>query len=126
MAEPQSIAAIAAKSAASGALTAAALPLDPITMSVGLVAALVALLHIAPPEGQTRTPLRVFALVVASGFLSGVFVPVAAAAGTNYLPWLATVGDRSLHLAVAAIIGALPHVAPTLWRLWRESKGGVA
>lgn len=126
MADPQSISAIAAKSAASGALTAAALPLDPVTMGVGLVAALVALLHITPPEGQTRTPLRVFALVAASGFLAGVFVPVAVAGGVNYLPWLHSAGDRALHLAAAAVIGALPHVAPTVWRLWREAKKGAA
>lgn len=116
--------ATAAKSAASGALTAATLPLDPVTMAVGLVAALVALLHIAPPDGEHRTPLRVFALVVSSGFLAGVFVPVAVAGGMNYLPWVATAGDRAMQLAAAAIIGALPHVAPLLWRLWREAKGG--
>lgn len=118
------LSATAAKSAASGALTAATLPLDPVTMAVGLVAALVALLHIAPPDGEHRTPLRVFALVVSSGFLAGVFVPVAVAGGMNYLPWVATAGDRAMQLAAAAIIGALPHVAPLVWRLWRESKGG--
>lgn len=118
--------ATAAKSAASGSLTAITLPIDPITMAVGLVAALVALLHISPPPGEARTPLRVFALVAGSGFLAGVFVPVAVAGGINYLPWIATAGDRPLHLATAAVIGALPHVAPLLWRLWRETKGGAA
>lgn len=120
------IAATAAKSATSGSITALALPLDPITMAVGLVSALVALLHISPPEGQARTPWRVFALVAGSGFLAGVFVPVAVAGGINYLPWLGGVGDRAMHLAAAAVIGAAPHVAPMLWRLWRESKGGAA
>lgn len=115
----------AAKSAASGTLTAATLPIDPITMAVGLVAALVALLHITPPSGETRTPWRVFALVAGSGFLAGVFVPVAVAGGLNYLPWIATAGDRPLQLAAAAIIGAAPHVAPMLWCLWRETKGGM-
>lgn len=117
---------IAVKSAASGATLAATLPLDPITMGVGLVAALISLLHINPPEGETRTPLRVFALVAASGFLAGIFVPVAVAGGVNYLPWLSGAGDRPLQLAAAAVIGALPHVGPLLWRLWRESKGGAA
>jgi hypothetical protein len=112
------------KGAASGSLTAAALPLDPLTMAVGLVAALVALLHTPPTEGEPRTPLRVFALVVGSGFLAGVFVPVAAAGGINYLPWLATAGDRPLQLAAAAVIGAAPHIGPVLWRLWRQTKGG--
>jgi len=115
----------AAKSATSGALTAATLPLDPVTMAVGLVAALIALLHISPPPGEHRTPLRVFALVVSSGFLAGVFVPVAVAGGVAYLPWVATAGDRAMQLAAAAVIGALPHIAPLLWRLWREAKGGV-
>ncbi|MEY2653122.1 MAG: hypothetical protein RLZZ524_149, partial [Pseudomonadota bacterium] len=72
--------------------------------------------------GEARTPMRVFAMVVASGFLAGVFVPVAVAGGVNYLPWLATAGDRPLQLAAAAVIGAAPHVAPLLWRLWRASK----
>lgn len=129
MAEPAShggIATVAAKSAASGTLTAATLPIDPITMGVGLVAALVALLHIPPAPGQDRAGAKVFALVAGSGFLAGVFVPVAVAGGTNYLPWLTAAGDRPLQLAAAAVIGALPHVAPLLWRLWRESKGGPA
>lgn len=115
----------AAKSAASGGLTATTVGIDPVTMAVGLIAALVALLHVNPPPGESRTPLRVFALVVGSGFLAGVFVPVAVAGGINYLPWIATAGDRALQLAAAAIIGAAPHVAPVLWRLWRESKGGA-
>lgn len=119
------IAATGAKSALSGATTAATLPLDPITMGVGLVAALVALLHIAPPPGQDRTSWRIFALVVGSGFLAGVFVPVAVAGGINYLPWLQHVGSRPLDLAAAALIGAAPHVLPLLWRAWREQKGGA-
>lgn len=117
-----SLAPQAAKGATSGAALATTLPVDPITMGIGLAGALVALLHLPPTEGETRTPLRVFALVVASGFLAGVFVPVAVAGGLNYLPWLAAAGDRPLQLAAAALIGAAPHVAPFAWRLWRSSK----
>lgn len=120
------IAGTAVKSAGSGTLTATLLPLDPITMMVGLVSALVALLHISPPPGETRTPIRVFMLVAGSGFLAGVFVPVAVAGGVNYLPWISAAGDRAMHLAAAAIIGAAPHVLPLVWKAWRESKGGAA
>lgn len=120
------IAGTVVKSAGSGTLTAALLPLDPITMMVGLVSALVALLHISPPPGETRTPVRVFMLVAGSGFLAGVFVPVAVAGGVNYLPWISAAGDRAMHLAAAAIIGAAPHVLPLIWKAWRESKGGAA
>ena len=114
----------AAKGAASGAGISSTLPLDPITMGIGLVGALIALLHLPPDPDAARTPWRVFALVVASGFLAGVFVPVVVAGGTAYLPWLATVPDRHLQLAVAALIGAAPHLAPHLWRLWRAAKRG--
>jgi len=120
------IAGTAIKSAGSGSLTALTLPLDPITMAVGLIAALVALLHITPPPGETRTPIRVFMLVAGSGFLAGVFVPVVVAGGVNYLPWLHSAGDRAMHLAAAAIIGAAPHVLPLLWKIYKESKGGAA
>lgn len=131
MAEPHStgggaMAATAAKSAMSGGITAATLPLDPVTMAVGLIAALVALLHITPPTGQDRTPVKIFLLVASSGFLAGVFVPIVVAGGINYLPWMLTAGDRAMHLAAAALIGAAPHVAPLLWRLWREAKGGAS
>lgn len=125
MADP-SIATHAAKGAASGSGIAVTLPLDPITMAIGLVAALVALLHTSPPEGEARTPARVFLLVAASGFLAGVFVPVVVAGGLNYLPWLSSVADRPLQLAAAALIGAAPHIAPVLWRIWRTTKGGQA
>lgn len=131
MAEPSTtggsaVAATAIKSAGSGTLTATLLPLDPITMAVGLISALVALLHITPPPGEARTPVRVFALVAGSGFLAGVFVPVAVAGGINYLPWISTAGDRAMHLAAAAIIGAAPHVLPTLWKAYRDWRQGGA
>jgi hypothetical protein len=129
MAEPQTtgsaLAAGAAKGALSGGGIATTLPLDPVTMGVGLVAALITLLHIKPGENEPRTPLRVFALVVASGFMAGIFMPIAVAGGTHYLPWLTAAGDRPLQLAAAALLGVLPHLAPVLWRLYREQKGGA-
>lgn len=120
------VAGTAIKSAGSGTLTAALLPLDPVTMAVGLVSALVALLHISAPPGETRTPIRVFMLVASSGFLAGVFVPVAVAGGLNYLPWISAAGDRAAHLAAAAVIGAAPHVLPLFWKTYKDWKGGAA
>lgn len=130
MAEPNSsaagITAQAAKGGASGTALAAALPLDLITMGFGLAGALIALLHLPPDAGSARTPLRVFALVLTSGFLAGVAVPVAVAGSTAYLPWLSTVPDRMLQLFIATAIGALPHVLPHAWRLYRAVKRGEA
>lgn len=123
-AQVSALAQTAAKGGASGTALAATLPIDLITMGIGLAGALVALLHLPPDPSAERTPLRVFALVVASGFLAGVFVPVAVAGSTHYLPWLASVPDRPLQLAVAALIGAAPHLLPHLWRLYRATKRG--
>jgi ABC-type multidrug transport system permease subunit len=125
-AHASAIAQSAAKGGASGTALAAMVPLDPITMGIGLAAALVALLHLPPDPTVDRTPLRVFALVLASGFLAGVFVPVAVAGSTHYLPWLASVPDRPLQLAAAAAIGAAPHLLPYLWRIYRQVKRGEA
>ena len=125
-AHASAIAQSAAKGGASGTALAATLPIDPITMGIGLAAALVALLHLPPDPTVDRTPLRVFALVVASGFLAGVFVPVAVAGSTHYLPWLAAVPDRPLQLAAAAAIGAAPHLLPYLWHIYRQVKRGEA
>lgn len=116
----------AAKGGASGTALAAALPIDLITMGVGLVAALWALLHIPPDPNAARTPMHVFAMVIAGGFMAGVLVPVVIASGTHYIPWLGAVPDRSLQLAAAAFIGAAPHLLPYLWRLYRQVKRGEA
>lgn len=126
MAEPNSIATTAAKSAASGGAVATVAAFDPISMAVGLVAALIALLHTAPPEGQQRAPLAVFVLVASSSFMAGALVPIVVAAGLNYYPWLATAGLGGLSYAAAAIIGAAPHVVGPIWRAWRAAKGGAA
>lgn len=116
----------AAKGGASGTALATLVPLDLLTMAIGLVSALVALLHLPPDPEAARTPLRVFALVASSGFLAGVLVPVVVVGGTAYLPWLAQVPDRHLQLAAAAAIGAAPHLLPHLWRLYRRVKRGEA
>ena len=123
MADPN-LAGHAAKGAASGSGIAALLPLDPATMAVGLVGALWGLLHTTPKEGETRPPLRIFALVATSGFLAGVVVPVVVAGGINYVPWLAGVSNQSLQLTAAFLFGAAPHIGPSLWRTWRATKGG--
>lgn len=125
-ANASALAQTAAKGGASGTALTAMVPLDPITMGIGLAGALVALLHLPPDPTADRTPARVFALVVASGFLAGVFVPVAVAGSTHYLPWLTTVPDRPLQWAAAAAIGAAPHLLPYLWRIYRQIKRGEA
>lgn len=125
MAEPNSIAATAVKSAASGGAVAAVAAFDPVSMAVGLIAALIALLHTAPPEGQQRAPMAVFMLVASSSFLAGALVPVVVAAGLNYYPWLATAGMGGLSYAAAAVIGAAPHLAGPIWRAWRSTRGSA-
>ena len=95
----------------------------PLTMVVGFVAGLVVLLYISPPPGEQRTPFKVFLLMAGSAFLAGIFTPVAIAGSVNYLPWLTSVEHTGLRLAAGGMIWAAPHLAPLLWRLWRESKG---
>ena len=130
MADPHStagsaVAQAAVKSATSGGAVTAVVAFDPVTMAVGLIAALIALLHTAPPEGTPRAPLMVFILVASSAFLAGALVPVVVAGGLNYYPWLAAAGVGGMSYAAAAIIGAAPHLAAPLWRAWRQSKGGA-
>lgn len=129
MAEPHStagsaVAHAAAKSATSGGTVAAVVAFDPITMAVGLIAALIALLHTAPPDDQPRAPLMVFVLVASSAFLAGALVPVVVAGGLNYYPWIEGAGVGGMSYAAAAIIGAAPHLAAPMWRAWRQ-KGGA-
>jgi len=128
MADPQStgsaMLAAAAKSATSGGAVAAVVAFDPLTMAVGLVAALWALLHTNPPKGQSRAPVMVFVMVACSSFLAGALVPALVAAGLNYYPWLAHAGASGMSYAAAAIIGAAPHLAAPMWRAWRQ-KGGA-
>lgn len=117
MAEPNSV---ALKSAASGALTTTATGFDPVTMGIGFMAGLFALLVVTPQPGEKRTPLRIFGLVAGSAFLAGALVPVAVAGGINYAPWLVAVDAVSLQWAMAALLGATPHLAPMAWRLWKD------
>ncbi len=76
---------------------------------IGFMAGLVALMHV-PPKPGARTPLRVFALVAGSAFLSGIFAPLVAAATVNYFQWAAAVGSDSLRFAAAAAIGGGVHL----------------
>jgi hypothetical protein len=128
MADPQAagsaVVQAAAKSATSGSVVTAVVAFDLITMAVGLIAALIALLHTSPPEGQQRAPVMVFVLVAGSSFLAGALVPVVVAAGLNYYPWLLNAGTGGMSYAAAAIIGAAPHLAAPMWRAWRQ-KGGA-
>lgn len=119
------LATTAIKSGASGGAVAAVVAFDPIAMAVGLIAALIALLHTSPPEGQPRAPAMVFILVASSSFLAGALVPVVVAAGLNYAPWLEAAGAGGMSYAAAAIIGAAPHLAAPIWRAWRATKGGA-
>lgn len=125
MTEPNASAAASAggKAAISGTWIVATLPLDPATFVVGLIGALWAVVHLTPPEGETRTPPRIFILAASGGFFAGVFWPVAVAGGLNYVPWLSGVGDHPLRMAAAFVLGAAPQLAPVAWRLFREWKG---
>lgn len=115
---------VSIKSAVGGIATGVAFPFDPITMLVGLVASLIALLHIPPRDDEAaRTPQRIVALVASGAFMAGVFCPAAVAGGIHYFPWLTDVQYRSLEYAAAALIGAAPHVMPFAWKLWRGLKG---
>ncbi len=120
-----SLAAAAVKSAASGGTVAAVVAFDPVTMAVGLITALIALLHTSPPEGQPRATAMVFILVGSSAFLAGALVPVVVAAGLNYYPWLSQAGAGGMSYAAAAVIGAAPHLVAPIWRAWRAAKGGA-
>lgn len=79
------------------------------SLIIGFVAGLVALLHV-PPEVSQRTPLRIFALVAGSAFLSGIFSPVASAAMVGYFDWAKQVGADALRFASAAAIGGGVHL----------------
>jgi len=81
----------------------------PDAMLIGFVAGLVALLHV-PPDPTQRTPLRIFALVAGSAFLSGIFSPIAAAAAVGYFDWAKTIDHDTLRLAVSATIGGGVHL----------------
>lgn len=96
---------------------------DPLTMVAGFVIGLVVLLHIRPEPGETRTPFMVFLLMAGSAFLAGIFAPLAIAGGIHYFPWMGGVEHGGLRLAAGGLIGAAPHLAPVLWRMWRQNKG---
>ena len=93
-------------------------------LAIGFVAALVALLHLPPREGQARTPWRVFSLVAGASFLAGIFAPATAQAATAYLPWVAALGPDLLRVTSAAVIGVSAHVVIPLAFAWLARKAG--
>ena len=93
-------------------------------LAIGFVAALVALLHMPPRDGQARTPWRVFSLVAGASFIAGVFAPATAQAATAYLPWVASLGADLLRVTSAAIIGATANVGLPLVFGWMARKAG--
>jgi hypothetical protein len=93
-------------------------------LGIGFVAALVALLHMPPRDGQSRTPWRVFSLVAGASFLAGVFAPATAQAATAYLPWVAAMGPDLLRVTSAAVIGASANVVIPLGFAWLARKAG--
>lgn len=104
-------------------LTGTVLGLHYDALAIGFFAALVALLHMPPPEGA-RPILRVFALVAGSSFMAGIFAPVTALAAENYLPWTAALGPDLLRITSAALIGASVHVAIPLVFAFAKRKAG--
>lgn len=107
MAEPTTIVGVSAAAVATGAGIYLGLYAD--SLIIGFVAGLVALLHVPPEVGQ-RTPLRIFALVAGSAFLSGIFSPIASAAMVGYFDWAKPVGADALRFAAAAAIGGGVHL----------------
>lgn len=107
MAEPATTAGVAAAAVATGAGIYLGLYAD--ALIVGFVAGLVALLHVPPEVGQ-RTPLRIFALVAGSAFLSGIFAPIASAAVVGYFEWAKPIDTSALRFATAAAIGGGVHL----------------
>lgn len=107
MAEPATTVGVTAAAVATGAGIFLGMYAD--ALIIGFVAGLVALLHVPPAEGQ-RTPLRIFALVAGSAFLSGIFAPIASAAMVGYFDWAKPIDPTALRFAVAAAIGGGVHL----------------
>jgi hypothetical protein len=53
---------------------------------------------------------RIAGSVGTSSILAGFFAPIAAAAGSNYFPWVAGLGDFT-RIAAAVVIGLVAHAA---------------
>lgn len=107
MAEPATTTGIAAAAVATGAGIFLGMHTD--ALIVGFVAGLVALLHV-PPQATQRTPLRIFALVAGSAFLSGIFSPIASAAMVAYFDWAKSLGEDAMRFTTAASIGGGVHL----------------
>lgn len=111
MAEPHATAAGTALALGTITLTGTIMGMHYDALGAGFIAALVALLHMPPKDGEQRTVGRVFALVAGASFLAGIFAPLTAAAATAYLPWTTTLGADLLRVSAAAVIGLTAQVA---------------
>lgn len=94
-------------------------------LAVGFFAALVAVLHMPPREGDKRTPLHVFWLISAGSFMAGLFAPATAQAAQAYLPWLAALDRDTQRITAAGVIGVTVNVAiPLLYAVMTRKAGG--
>jgi len=124
MAEPNSTAVGAGLALGTVTLTGTIFGMHYDALAIGFVAALVALLHMPPRDGEARTPWRVFSLVGGASFLAGIFAPATAQAATAYLPWVAALGADLLRVTSAAVIGASANVLIPLAITWATRKAG--
>lgn len=124
MAEPHSTAIGAGLALGTVTLTGTLIGMHYDALTIGFIAALVALLHMPPRDGKGRTPWRVFSLVTGASFLAGVFAPATALAAQAYLPWAAALSVDVLRISAAAVIGASANVALPLAFGWLIRKAG--
>lgn len=95
-------------------------------MLIGFVAALVALMHLPPADGEPRTPGRVFVFVASAAFLAGVFAPALALLARTHLDWLASMPDAALRPMCAALIGGGGHMLVPMALAALRRRGGAA
>lgn len=126
MAEPNATAAGAGLALGTVTLTGTIFGMHYDALAIGFVAALVALLHMPPRDGEARTPWRVFSLVAGASFLAGIFAPATAQAAQAYLPWVSALGADLLRVTSAAVIGASANVLIPLAIVWATRKAGGA
>lgn len=120
MADPTSTT-VAGAALAAGAITitGSILGVHYDTLLAGLFGGLVSLSYL-PPMSLWRSA----GSVLTSALLAGFFSPVIAAAGANYFPWLATLGDH-LRIAGAAFIGLSAQSLIPIMLAWARKQGGL-